>query len=130
LAYDLIAAVDLGSNSFRLQVGRVVGNQIYPLDGLKEAVRLASGLTPEKLLDAAAQARGLEALARFGELLRGLAPGAVRAVATNTLSASRLQEGPQNKCEERDDCSGSGAVPQRGTHLGSFSLWRGSITMW
>jgi len=89
LAYDLIAAVDLGSNSFRLQVGRVVGNQIYPLDGLKESVRLASGLTREKLLDTAAQARGLEALARFGELLRGLAPGAVRAVATNTLRVAK-----------------------------------------
>jgi len=89
LAYDLIAAVDLGSNSFRLQVGRVVGNQIYPLDGLKESVRLASGLTKEKVLDAAAQARGLEALARFGEMLRGFAPGAVRAVATNTLRVAK-----------------------------------------
>ena len=35
MGYDLIAAVDLGSNSFRLQVGRIVANQIYPLDGLK-----------------------------------------------------------------------------------------------
>ena len=48
MAYELIAAVDLGSNSFRLQVGRVVANQIYPLDGLKEAVRLAAGLTSDK----------------------------------------------------------------------------------
>ncbi len=38
MAHELIAAVDLGSNSFRLQVGRVVGNQIYPQDSLKEAV--------------------------------------------------------------------------------------------
>lgn len=89
MAYDLIAAVDLGSNSFRLQIGRVVGNQIYPLDGLKESVRLASGLTADKLLDLPAQTRGLEALARFGELLRGLAPGAVRAVATNTLRVAK-----------------------------------------
>ncbi|MCL2830056.1 MAG: hypothetical protein FWD77_04865 [Betaproteobacteria bacterium] len=44
MAYELIAAVDLGSNSFRLQVGRVVENRIYPLGGLKEPVRLASGL--------------------------------------------------------------------------------------
>ena len=43
MAYELIAAVDLGSNSFRLQVGRIVANQIYPLDGLKESVRLAGG---------------------------------------------------------------------------------------
>jgi exopolyphosphatase / guanosine-5'-triphosphate,3'-diphosphate pyrophosphatase len=87
--YELIAAVDLGSNSFRLQVGRVVGDQIYPLDGLKESVRLAAGLTPEKLLDGASQLRALEALARFGERLRGFAPGAVRAVATNTLRIAK-----------------------------------------
>ena len=89
MAYDLIAAVDLGSNSFRLQVGRVVGNQIYPLDGLKEPVRLASGLTPGKNLDSPSQLRGLGALARFGELLRGYDAGAVRAVATNTLRVAK-----------------------------------------
>jgi exopolyphosphatase/guanosine-5'-triphosphate,3'-diphosphate pyrophosphatase len=59
MAYELIAAVDLGSNSFRLQVGRMVANQIYPLDGLKESVRLAAGLTVDKRLDAAAQQRGI-----------------------------------------------------------------------
>ena len=53
VGYELIAAVDLGSNSFRLQVGRVVGDQIYPLDAIKESVRLASGLTADKRLDAA-----------------------------------------------------------------------------
>ena len=89
MAYDLIAAVDLGSNSFRLQVGRVVGNQIYPLDSLKDSVRLAAGLTSDKKLDGPSQTRGLEALARFGERLRGLDPGAVRAVATNTLRVAK-----------------------------------------
>ncbi|MDO8789821.1 MAG: exopolyphosphatase [Sulfuritalea sp.] len=89
MAYDLIAAVDLGSNSFRLQVGRIVANQIYPLDGLKESVRLAAGLAPDKRLDAAAQQRGVEALSRFGERLRDFDPGAVRAVATNTLRVAK-----------------------------------------
>lgn len=89
MIHEHVAAVDLGSNSFRLQVGRVVGNQIYPLDSLKEPVRLAAGLTADKWLDAAAQRRGLAALARFGERLRGFAPDAVRAVATNTLRVAR-----------------------------------------
>lgn len=89
MVHEHVAAVDMGSNSFRLQVGRVVGNQIYPLDGLKESVRLAAGLTADKWLDAAAQRRGLAALARFGERLRGFAPDAVRAVATNTLRVAR-----------------------------------------
>lgn len=89
MIHEHVAAVDMGSNSFRLQVGRVVGHQIYPLDALKEPVRLAAGLTADKRLDAKAQRRGLAALARFGERLRGFAPEAVRAVATNTLRVAR-----------------------------------------
>ena len=86
---ELIAAIDLGSNSFRLQVGRIVNDQIYPLDSLKEAVRLAAGLSPDKLLDVAAQQRALIALQRFNERLRGFRPEAVRAVATNTLRVAK-----------------------------------------
>ena len=89
MIYETVAAVDLGSNSFRLQVGRVLDNQIYPLDSLKEPVRLASGLTADKRLDAPAQARALDALRRFGERLGGLDRGAVRAVATNTLRVAK-----------------------------------------
>ena len=89
MGYEQIAAVDLGSNSFRLQIGRVVDDQIYPLDTLKEAVRLASGLTPDKQLAAAAQQRALDALRRFGERLRGFSGDAVRVVATNTLRVAK-----------------------------------------
>jgi exopolyphosphatase/guanosine-5'-triphosphate,3'-diphosphate pyrophosphatase len=87
--FSTIAAVDLGSNSFRLQVGRVVDDQIYPLDALREPVRLAAGLTADKHLDEAAQARAIECLNRFGERLRGLPSGAVRAVGTNTLRVAK-----------------------------------------
>lgn len=86
---ELIAAIDLGSNSFRLQVGRIVNDQIYPLDGIKEAVRLAAGLSPSKVLDHAAQQRGFNALLRFNERLRGFDPDSVRAVATNTLRVAK-----------------------------------------
>lgn len=89
MSYEQIAAVDLGSNSFHLEVGRVVYGQIYPLDTLKEPVRLACGLTPDKLLDEVSQTRALAALSRFGERLRGFQPGSVRAVATNTLRVAR-----------------------------------------
>lgn len=87
--YETVAAVDLGSNSFRLQVGRVVDNQIYTLDSLKDPVRLASGLTADKRLDLDAQTRATNALRRFGERLRGLDQGAVRVVATNTLRVAK-----------------------------------------
>ncbi len=89
MGYEQIAAVDLGSNSFRLQIGRVLDNQIYPLDSLKESVRLASGLTAGKLLDTSSQQRGLAALSRFGERLRGFEQEAVRVVATNTLRVAK-----------------------------------------
>ena len=86
---DVLAAIDLGSNSFHLQVGRVVDRQIYPLDSLREVVRLGAGLTADKRIDRATQARALEALARIGERLRGLPRGAVRAVGTNTLRVAK-----------------------------------------
>jgi exopolyphosphatase/guanosine-5'-triphosphate,3'-diphosphate pyrophosphatase len=87
--YSTLAAVDLGSNSFRLQVARVEGRQLYPLDNLREMVRLAAGLTPDKCLDEDSQDRALACLKRFSERLRGFPPHAVRAVATNTLRVAK-----------------------------------------
>jgi exopolyphosphatase/guanosine-5'-triphosphate,3'-diphosphate pyrophosphatase len=87
--YSTLAAVDLGSNSFHCQVARVVGEQIYPLDSLREPVRLGAGLGDDKLLDAASQERSLAALRRFGERLRGLDRHAVRAVGTNALRVAK-----------------------------------------
>lgn len=95
-----IAAVDLGSNSFRLQIGRVVGDQIYPMDSLKESVRLAAGLTPEKMLDEPSQQRALAALNRFGERLRCFRPASVRVVATNTFRVARNASGFLQRAEE------------------------------
>lgn len=85
----LLAAVDLGSNSFRLQVARVEGDQFYMLDGLREPVRLAAGLMADNYLDVAAQERALKALSLFAERLRGLPHEAVRAVGTNSLRVAK-----------------------------------------
>ncbi|MBV1774366.1 exopolyphosphatase [Burkholderiaceae bacterium DAT-1] len=87
--HQTIAAVDLGSNSFRLQVARVEDNQIYPLDSLKDTVRFAAGLSKDNRLDDASQQRALAALSRFGERLRGFHEDAVRVVATNTLRVAK-----------------------------------------
>ncbi len=90
---ELVAAVDLGSNSFHLLIGRVqstpAGPQISPLDSLKDVVRLASGLSADKRLDAASQARAISALQRFGERLRAFDTQHVRAVATNTFRVAK-----------------------------------------
>jgi exopolyphosphatase/guanosine-5'-triphosphate,3'-diphosphate pyrophosphatase len=87
--HDTLAAVDLGSNSFHLQIGRVVDGQIYPLDAVREVVRLGAGLTAEKRIDRASQAAALEALAKFAERLRGFPRPAVRAVGTNALRVAK-----------------------------------------
>jgi exopolyphosphatase/guanosine-5'-triphosphate,3'-diphosphate pyrophosphatase len=87
--HDTLAAVDLGSNSFHLEIGRVVDGQIYPLDAVREVVRLGAGLTAEKRIDRATQALALEAIAKFGERLRGFPRPAVRAVGTNTLRVAK-----------------------------------------
>ncbi len=86
---DVLAAVDLGSNSFHLLVGRVMDGQVYPLDAVREVVRLGGGLTADKRIDRASQARALEAIGKFGERLRGLPRQAVRAVGTNTLRVAK-----------------------------------------
>src|SRR5688500_7287486 len=87
--HETLAAVDLGSNSFHLQIGRVVDGQIYPLDSVREVVRLGGGLTAEKRIDRATQAKALEALAKFAERLRGFRRGAVRVVGTNALRVAK-----------------------------------------
>jgi exopolyphosphatase/guanosine-5'-triphosphate,3'-diphosphate pyrophosphatase len=87
--HETLAAVDLGSNSFHLLVGRIVDGQVYPLDSLREQNQLGAGLTADKRLDRGSQARALEVLARFRERLRGLPRDAVRAVGTNALRVAK-----------------------------------------
>ena len=84
-----VAAVDLGSNSFHMIVARVVHGQLHVMDRLQETVRLGAGLDANNRLLKDAQGRALDCLERFGERLRGMHAGAVRAVGTNTLRRAR-----------------------------------------
>ena len=88
----LLAAVDLGSNSFRLEIGRVDHGHIHRVEYLKETVRQGGGLDEDRNLTPAAMQRGWDCLARFAERLSGFAPGQVRAVATQTLREARNRE--------------------------------------
>ena len=89
----LLAAVDLGSNSFRLSIGRVVQQDdiahIYAVDRLKESVQLAAGLDADDRLDDASIERALTVLRRYGERLKGFDPEHVRAVATSTFRVAK-----------------------------------------
>jgi len=82
------AAIDLGSNSFHLLVAAVNHGELRPLAIRSEKVQLAAGLE-NGWLDAAAIARGLEALSRFRQVLDTLHPGMVRVIGTNTLRAAK-----------------------------------------
>ena len=81
----LLAAIDLGSNSFRLEIGRLDGGQIQRVEYIKEAVRQGGDLDENRNLRPEAIERGLRCLARFGERLQGFDASHVRAVATQTL---------------------------------------------
>jgi exopolyphosphatase/guanosine-5'-triphosphate,3'-diphosphate pyrophosphatase len=81
----LLAAIDLGSNSFRLEIGRFHSGHIERVEYLKETVRQGSGLDEQKNLNLAAMQRGWDCLARFAERLHGFQKHQVRAVATQTL---------------------------------------------
>ncbi len=85
----VVAAVDLGSNSFHMIVARWRAGELIVLDRLKETVRLASGLDARGHLDAAVRERALGCLERFGQRLRELPQAQVRAVGTNTLRQLR-----------------------------------------
>ncbi|MCX8005256.1 MAG: Ppx/GppA family phosphatase [Burkholderiaceae bacterium] len=84
----LLAAVDLGSNSFRLEIGRVEGTQILRQNYWKEPVRLAAGLDEHNRLTRRAIEAACECLARMNERLRDMPPSQVRAVGTHTLRSA------------------------------------------
>lgn len=88
----LLAAVDLGSNSFRLEIGRYDSGHIERVEYLKEVVRQGSGLDENKNLSLVAMERGWECLARFGERVQGFKKTQVRAVATQTLREARNRD--------------------------------------
>jgi exopolyphosphatase len=88
----LLAAIDLGSNSFRLEIGRYHSGHIERIEYLKETVRQGNGLDEEKNLSQAAMERGWECLARFAERLHGFKRQQVRAVATQTLREAKNRD--------------------------------------
>ena len=76
----LLAAIDLGSNSFRLEIGRIDSGHIQRVEYLKEAVRQGGDLDENRNLTPESIERGIRCLARFGERLQGFDPSHVRAV--------------------------------------------------
>ena len=87
-----LAAIDMGSNSFRLEIGQLQRGRYRRIDYWKETVRLGAGLDANAMLTEEAAVRGLDCLARFAGHLAGLPAVQVRAVATQTLREARNRD--------------------------------------
>lgn len=85
LAPEVYAALDLGSNSFHLQIARFENNKLIVLDAHKDMVRFAAGLGNNNELSAEARQRALDSLQKMAERLRGIPRDHIRIVGTNTL---------------------------------------------
>ncbi|KAA1172456.1 exopolyphosphatase [Marinobacter salinexigens] len=85
----MIAAIDMGSNSFHMVVARLVHGEIRTLEKMGEKVQLGAGLDQYNRLTDEAQERGLECLSRFAQRLHGMPVEAVQVVGTNALRVAR-----------------------------------------
>jgi exopolyphosphatase/guanosine-5'-triphosphate,3'-diphosphate pyrophosphatase len=83
--HDVLAAIDLGSNSFHMIIARLRDGHFQVMDRLREMVQLRAGLDEDRHLSEEAQDRAIACLERFGERIRDLPHGSVRIVGTNTL---------------------------------------------
>ena len=116
----VLAALDLGTNSFHLVVARVVGDGFEVVAREKETIRLGHGGGDMKELAPDAIERGIAALRRMGRIAQTHG-AAVRAVAT---SAVREAENAQVFIDRARDEAGidvevvSGVEEARLIHLG------------
>ncbi|MFO1009590.1 MAG: exopolyphosphatase [Planctomycetota bacterium] len=97
---ETVAAVDLGSNSFHMVVARFAHEELRLVDRLRERVALAGGLDEKKLLKPDVAQRALECIARFGERVRSMPKGSVRAVGTSALRQAKNARAFLQKAED------------------------------
>ncbi len=86
---EFAAALDLGSNSFHMIIGRLHGGQLHVIDKLRERVRFAAGLDDQLLITDEAMERALSCLERFGQRIGQIEDLRVRVVGTNTLRQAK-----------------------------------------
>ena len=90
--FPLIAAIDLGSNSFHMVLAKTDQREIRILERIGEKVQLAAGISAELDLQDDAIERGLDCLRRFAQLIHGLPEGAVRVVGTSSLRVAHNRQ--------------------------------------
>jgi len=88
----MYAAVDHGSNSYRLHIGEPVAGQMHIVRTARDPIRLAAGLGPDGMLSHDAMETAVRSLRDFSSILRQQRLDAVRVVATNTLRVAANAE--------------------------------------
>ena len=99
-SFPLIAAIDLGSNSFHMVLAKADHGEIRILERLGDKVQLAAGVDEDRLRSEEAMQRGLDCLRRFAQLTASLPEGAVRVVGTNALREARNRSEFIHRAEE------------------------------
>ena len=96
----VLAAVDLGSNSFHMVISRYQHGELAVQERQRETVRLASGLDDDGNLSEEVEQRALACLEKFAQLLRNVEKYNVRAVGTNALRRMRNSRSFLEKAEK------------------------------
>ncbi len=86
---EMMAAIDIGSNSFHLAIARLDHGEVRKVVSMSEKVQLAAGLDEHKILSETAAQRGLDCLSRFVARLDSVPPERIRVVATNALRQAK-----------------------------------------
>jgi len=97
---DMLAAIDMGSNSFHMVVARLVHGEIRTLEKMGEKVQLGAGLDAQNRLTDEVQERALACLGRFAQRLQGMPPETVQIVGTNALRIARNANEFLSRAEE------------------------------
>ncbi|HZJ92023.1 MAG TPA: exopolyphosphatase [Thiopseudomonas sp.] len=98
--FPLIAAIDLGSNSFHMVLAKTDQREIRILERIGEKVQLAAGITADLQLQDDAIERGLDCLRRFAQLIHGLPQGAVRIVGTSSIRVAHNRQAFIERAED------------------------------
>ena len=88
---DLLAAIDLGSNSFHLIIAKSEFGELRPVHALAEKVQLGE-TSGAAMLTSGAISRGLTCLERFKQLIDSTTPVKIRVVGTNALRRAKNRQ--------------------------------------
>jgi exopolyphosphatase/guanosine-5'-triphosphate,3'-diphosphate pyrophosphatase len=88
---QLLAAIDLGSNSFHMVIAQLDQGELRTIDVISDKVQLAAGINTKRFLTDDAKQRGLDCLSRFAQRIKDLPRDDVRVVGTNALREAKKQ---------------------------------------